>query len=91
MSRDVTFCDNEGTALQYLPLHPKKIESYPVVLEVSAERVRNKIAASRAKGLLMGGTPPLGYDLKDKQLVPNPQERELVNLIFTSIWSWKIC
>ena len=51
--------------------------------EVSAERVRDKIAASKAKGLWMGGTPPLGYDLKDKQLIPNPQETELVNLIFS--------
>lgn len=51
--------------------------------EVSAECVRDKIAASKAKGLWMGGTPPLGYDLKDKQLIPNLQEAELVNLIFT--------
>ncbi|WP_428076233.1 recombinase family protein [Candidatus Avelusimicrobium fimicolum] len=51
--------------------------------EVSAERVRDKIAVSKAKGLWMGGTPPLGYDLKDKQLVPNAQEKTLVNLIFT--------
>ncbi len=51
--------------------------------EVSAERVRDKNAASKAKGLWMGGTPPLGYDLKDKQLIPNPQEAEVVNLIFT--------
>ena len=51
--------------------------------EVSAERVRDKIAASKAKGLWMGGTPTLGYDIKDKQLIPNPQEAELVNLIFT--------
>ena len=42
--------------------------------EVSAERVRDKIAASKAKGLWMGGTPPLGYNLKDKQLIPNPKE-----------------
>ena len=51
--------------------------------EVSAERVRDKIAASKAKGLWMGGTPPLGYDIKEKQLVPNEQEKTLVNLIFT--------
>ena len=50
--------------------------------EVSAERVRDKIAASKAKGLWMGETPPLGYDLKDKQLVSNAQEKTLVNLIF---------
>ena len=51
--------------------------------EVSAERVRDKIAASKAKGLWMGGTPPLGYDIKEKQSVPNEQEKTLVNLIFT--------
>ena len=50
--------------------------------EVSAERVRDKIAASKAKGLWMGGTPPLGYDVKDKALVPNPQEAYLVRLIY---------
>ena len=50
--------------------------------EVSAERVRDKIAASKAKGLWMGGTPPLGYDIKDRQLVPSEQEKTLVNLIF---------
>ena len=50
--------------------------------EVSAERVRDKIAASKAKGLWMGGVPPLGYVLKDKQLIPEPQESQLVNLIF---------
>lgn len=50
--------------------------------EVSAERVRDKIAASKAKGLWMGGTPPLGYDIQDKQLIPNEQEKTLVNLIF---------
>lgn len=51
--------------------------------EVSAERVRDKIAASKAKGLWMGGIPPLGYDIKDRQLIPNEQEKTLVNLIFT--------
>lgn len=50
--------------------------------EVSAERVRDKIAASKAKGLWMGGVPPLGYVLKDKQLIPDRQESQLVNLIF---------
>ncbi len=50
--------------------------------EVSAERVRDKIAASKAKGLWMGGVPPIGYALKDKQLVPAPDEAKIVNLIF---------
>ncbi|MGL5164875.1 MAG: recombinase family protein [Afipia sp.] len=50
--------------------------------ELSSERVRDKIAASRAKGKWTGGSVPLGYDVKDKKLVPNPKERETVNLIF---------
>ena len=51
--------------------------------EVSAERVRDKVAASKAKGLWVGGRPPLGYDIKDRQLIPNEEEKTLVNLIFT--------
>ncbi len=50
--------------------------------ELSSERVRDKIAASRAKGKWTGGSVPLGYDVKDKKLVPNPKERDTVNLIF---------
>ena len=40
--------------------------------EVGAERVRDKIAASKAKGMWMGGTVPLGYDVEDRKLVINP-------------------
>lgn len=50
--------------------------------EVSAERVRDKIAASKAKGLWMGGTPPLGYDAHERQLSVNEGEVQLVRLIF---------
>ena len=50
--------------------------------EVSAERVRDKIAASKAKGLWMGGTPPIGYDVKERQLIVNEGEAQLVRLIF---------
>ncbi|WP_024577395.1 MULTISPECIES: recombinase family protein [unclassified Afipia] len=50
--------------------------------ELSSERVRDKIAASRAKGKWTGGSVPLGYDVKDKKLIPNLKERETVNLIF---------
>ena len=46
--------------------------------EVSAERVRDKIRASKAKGLWMGGNPPLGYDVVNKKLIPN--EAEAANL-----------
>lgn len=50
--------------------------------EVSSERVRDKIRASKAKGLWTGGTPKLGYDIKDKKLVINPVEAEQVRSIF---------
>ena len=50
--------------------------------EVTAERIRDKIAASRRKGMWMGGPPPLGYDVRDKRLVINPQEAQNVKRIF---------
>ncbi len=50
--------------------------------EVSSERVRDKIRASKAKGLWTGGVPKLGYDIKDKKLVFNPVEAEQVHSIF---------
>jgi site-specific DNA recombinase len=50
--------------------------------EVIGERIRDKFAASRKKGMWMGGTPPLGYDVKDRKLVVNEAEGELVRLIF---------
>jgi len=50
--------------------------------EVTAERIRDKILASKRKGMWMGGTVPLGYDNVDKKLVVNEEEAELVNLIF---------
>jgi DNA invertase Pin-like site-specific DNA recombinase len=50
--------------------------------EVIGERIRDKFAASRRKGMWMGGTPPLGYDVLDGKLVVNEREAELVQLIF---------
>ena len=44
--------------------------------EVTAERIRDKIAASKKKGMWMGGVPPLGYDVENKQLVINEVEAE---------------
>ena len=38
--------------------------------EVTGERIRDKIAASKRKGMWMGGTVPLGYEVKDRKLVP---------------------
>jgi len=50
--------------------------------EVTAERIRDKIAASKRKGMWMGGLPPLGYDVKDRALVVNEAEAETVRRIF---------
>ena len=50
--------------------------------EVSSERVRDKIRASKAKGLWMGGAPRLGYDLINKKLVVNTTEAEQVRHLF---------
>jgi DNA invertase Pin-like site-specific DNA recombinase len=46
--------------------------------EVIGERVRDKIAASKKKGMWMGGMPPLGYDVKDRKLVVNDKEARTV-------------
>ena len=50
--------------------------------EVTAERIRDKIAASKAKGMWMGGTVPLGYDLCERRLLVNEIEAEHVRSIF---------
>src|ERR1700688_1941106 len=42
--------------------------------EVTGERIRDKIAASKRKGIWMGGLPPLGYDIKDRKLIVNETE-----------------
>ena len=55
--------------------------------EVTGERIRDKIAASKKKGMWMGGVAPLGYDVKDRQLIVNPQEAKVVQEIFTQYLS----
>jgi site-specific DNA recombinase len=50
--------------------------------EVTGERIRDKIAASKRKGMWMGGRPPLGYDVKNRKLVVNQQEARLVNDLY---------
>src|SRR6516225_2578561 len=50
--------------------------------EVIGERVRDKIAASKRKGLWVGGPVPLGYRCIDKKLVVVPEETETVRMIF---------
>jgi len=50
--------------------------------EVIGERIRDKFAASRRKGMWMGGWAPLGYDIKDRKLIVNEAEAASVRMIF---------
>ncbi|MDP9412613.1 MAG: recombinase family protein [Pseudomonadota bacterium] len=50
--------------------------------EVTGERIRDKIAASKKKGMWMGGVVPLGYEVNDRKLVVNEKEAEQVRHIF---------
>jgi len=50
--------------------------------EVTAERIRDKFAASRAKGIFMGGVPPLGYDVQSRKLIVNEAAAANVRYIF---------
>lgn len=51
--------------------------------EVGAERIRDKIAQSKARGLWMGGPVPLGYEVRERKLIPLPDEVETVRRIFS--------
>jgi DNA invertase Pin-like site-specific DNA recombinase len=50
--------------------------------EVIGERIRDKVAASRKKGIWMGGFVPLGYDVKNRKLMVNEAEAKKVRMIF---------
>jgi site-specific DNA recombinase len=50
--------------------------------EVTGERIRDKIAASKRKGMWMGGRVPVGYDVKERKLIVNPAEADLVRRLF---------
>jgi hypothetical protein len=52
--------------------------------EVTSERIRDKIAASKRKGLWVGGMAPLGYDTRDRKITVNQPEAERVRTIFRS-------
>jgi DNA invertase Pin-like site-specific DNA recombinase len=52
--------------------------------EVTGERIRDKIAASKRKGMWMGGCVPLGYEADDRTLAVNPEEAETVRCIYRS-------
>jgi site-specific DNA recombinase len=50
--------------------------------EVTAERIRDKVRASRMKGMWMGGCPPLGYKVKARKLIENPGDAAHVRWVF---------
>ncbi len=50
--------------------------------EVTGERIRDKVAASKKKGMWMGGAVPFGYSVADRQLIVNPAEAETVRRVF---------
>ncbi len=50
--------------------------------ELTGERIRDKFAASKKRGMWMGGPQPIGYDVKDRQLTLNEAEAETVRRIF---------
>src|SRR6266403_4357635 len=50
--------------------------------EVTSERIRDKIAASKRKGLWVGGMAPLGYETKDRKIIVVEEEAERVRTIF---------
>ena len=52
--------------------------------EVTSERIRDKIATSKRKGLWVGGMAPLGYDTKDRKISINDTEADRVRTIFCS-------
>src|SRR6187551_2461632 len=52
--------------------------------EVTSERIRDKIAASKRKGLWVGGMAPLGYNTKDRKISVNQAEADRVRMIFRS-------
>lgn len=56
--------------------------------EVTGERIRDKIAASKKKGMWMGGVPPIGYKAEDRKLLPDPEYATTVRHIFERYWHW---
>ena len=56
--------------------------------EVTGERIRDKIAASKRKGMWMGGVPPLGYDVRERRLVVDLAEPTLSGTSMSATWNW---
>ena len=50
--------------------------------ELTGERIRDKIDASKKKGIWMGGSPSIGYDIEDRKLIINEAEAKIVKVLF---------
>lgn len=77
VTQNFNTCDSMGKLTLNILLSFAQFER-----EVSAERIRDKIAASKKKGMWTGGSVPLGYDVENKKLVVNPEEAKVVRYIF---------
>ena len=51
--------------------------------ELTGERIRDKFASSLKKGMWMGGNPPLGYDVKNRTLIINDEEANVIKFIYS--------
>jgi site-specific DNA recombinase len=92
--RFVEICERRGVAFVSVTQHFKTDTSMGRLVlnmllsfaqferEVIGERIRDKVAASKRKGIWMGGCPPLGYQVKDRKLVVIPDEANVVRQIF---------
>ena len=77
VTQNFNTCDSMGKLTLNILLSFAQFER-----EVSAERIRDKIAATKKKGMWTGGSVPLGYDVENKKLVVNPEEAKVVQYIF---------
>lgn len=77
VTQNFNTCDSMGKLTLNILLSFAQFER-----EVSAERIRDKIAATKKKGMWTGGSVPLGYDVKNKKLVVNQEEAKIVRYLF---------
>ena len=77
VTQNFNTCDSMGRLTLNILLSFAQFER-----ELDAERIRDKVAASKKRGMWMGGVVPIGYDVVDKKLVINKGEAQLVKLIF---------
>ena len=77
VTQNFNTCDSMGKLTLNILLSFAQFER-----EVSAERIRDKIAATKKKGMWTGGSIPLGYNVENKKLIVNHEEAKIVRYIF---------